>query len=57
MDGGEIAGLAAKEFHDLHGRAELAERVDFENVQGFDARDSAVGVFLEQGIEDRAARG
>ena len=49
-NGLQIARLPAKEFHDLHGCAVLREWIDFEDVQGLDTGDAAVGVFLEQGI-------
>src|SRR5690606_984950 len=53
-DGGEVAGFAAEEFHDLDGGAEAGERIDLEDVERLDAAQAAVGVFLEEGFEHGA---
>ena len=52
--GGEIGILATEERDDLYRRAQGGQGVHLENLQGLDAAEAGVGVFLEQGIEDGA---
>ena len=51
---GEIGWFAAEEFDDFDGRAEVGKRIDFEDVQRFDAVDPAVGIFFQKGIQNGA---
>lgn len=53
-DRGEIPVPPAEEFDDLHGRAVSGERVHLENLQRLNTGDAAVGIFLQQCVEDGA---
>ena len=50
-DRGAVSGLAAEELDDLDRGAEVAKRVDLEDLHGFDALDATVGVFVQQGVK------